>query len=249
MFFLQRTLQYRPDATRIAPAAAGLAVAEEIGLRTDDGMNIVAWWIPPRSDSAPVYLYFHGNAGNLARRAARLAAMARSGAGVFAPSWRGYSGSGGSPSETGFHADARAAYTWLNERISADRIVIFGESIGTGVAVKIAAKQKARALILDSPFESALTLAQARYPWLPVSLLMRDPFRSDLAAPDITMPVFIAHCRQDHVVPLESGQRLARLFRSFVQFEVYDSACHPVPYDRFIAAKEMFLSRHGLLRP
>lgn len=248
MFFAQRTLQYRPDPTRVEPRSAGLSQAEEISLKSSDGENLVAWWISPRGDRQPVYLYLHGNAGNLARRSGRFLRLSQNGAGVLAVSYRGYGGSSGSPSEAGFHRDAQAAYQWLRQRIAPERIVVFGESIGTGVAIKLAADEAAAALALDSPYSSTLAIAQERYAWLPVRLLMLDQFRSDLQAPRITLPAFIVHCRGDRTVPLKFGEQLASLIRAPLHYEKIDSICHPAPYNQFMDAMEHFLARHGLPR-
>ncbi|MGL4812544.1 MAG: alpha/beta hydrolase, partial [Beijerinckiaceae bacterium] len=212
MFTVQRQLQYRPDIARIAPAATGLSTAEEITLRTPDGETLVSWWVAPQHASQPVYLYFHGNGGNLARRTARFQRLIQNGAGLMALSWRGYGGSTGSPSEDGFHADARAAYAWLAQHLAPTRIIAIGESIGTGVAVKLASEQPMRALALDSPYSSTADVARDRYPWLPIGWLMRDQFRADLSAPQVKIPVLIGHCRDDRTIPLIFSQRLAVLF-------------------------------------
>lgn len=243
MFFAQRALQYRPDATRADLRSAGLPNAEEITLKSSDGETLIAWWIPPRDEKQPVYLYMPGNAGNLARRSGRFLRFSQNGAGIFALSYRGYGGSTGSPSEAGFHADGRAAYQWLSQRVAPERIIAFGESIGTGVAVRLAAEQKIGALALDSPYNSTVAIAQERYPWLPARLLMLDQFRSDILAPRINIPVFIAHCRGDRTVPIKFGEQLAALIKTKVQYEKYDSICHPAPYNQFIDALELFLTR------
>lgn len=104
------------------------------------------------------------------------------GAGLYAVSWRGYGGSTGTPTEAGLLADARAAYADLRKRIAAERILLFGESLGTTVALILAAQSPVRALLLDSSFSSALDVARGRFPWLPVSLILADTYRADLAA-------------------------------------------------------------------
>ncbi|MGL4324642.1 MAG: alpha/beta hydrolase [Beijerinckiaceae bacterium] len=244
MFFAQRSLQYRPDPARADPGQSGLPSAQEITLQATDGETLVAWWLAPRDASAPVYLYFHGNAGNLARRAGRFERLSRHGAGVFAVAYRGYSGSTGTPSEAGFYRDANAAYAWLTQKIPGQRVIAFGESIGTGVAVQIASDNNVRALVLDAPYSSTADVARHRYPWLPISILMRDQFRSDLRAPSIKVPVFIAHCTGDRTIPLEFGEALAQLFKSPLQLHKIDAVCHPAPYDRFIGPMEQFIMRH-----
>jgi fermentation-respiration switch protein FrsA (DUF1100 family) len=131
----QRSLMYVPDIARVSPVAAGLPQAEELTLTTADSEQLVAWHVAPRSDS-PVILYFQGNGGALRHRADRFAQLVQNGFGVVAVSYRGFGGSTGSPSEPGLLLDAAAAYAFCMDRYAAERIVVWGESLGTGVAVR-----------------------------------------------------------------------------------------------------------------
>ncbi len=217
MFAGQRALLFRPDARAVDPADANLPGLQAIALRAADGVPLVAWWKPPRDAAAPVWLYLHGNGANLLSRDARFRVLAGDtapdGAGLLALSWRGYGGSGGSPSGDGLLLDARAAYDWLiQQRMDPQRILLFGESLGTTVAVMLAAERPVKAIVLDSAFDSALDVARRSYPWLPVKGLMRDPLRADEAAPRVAVPVLQVHCRDDPVTPPASAQALhARL--------------------------------------
>src|SRR6266567_6855688 len=150
----QRSLQYHPERTRRPPAAAGLFAAEEIELTTADGEKVIVWHVPPKGDR-PVVLYFHGNGGSLAWRANRLRSFVADGTGLVALSYRGYGGSTGSPTETGLIADAEAVYAFAASRYPAERISVWGESLGTGVSVVLAASHKIARLVLESPFTSA----------------------------------------------------------------------------------------------
>ncbi len=217
MFAGQRALLFRPDARAVDPAAAKLPGLQAVALQAADGVPLVAWWKPPRDAAAPVWLYLHGNGANLLSRDARFRLLtgpdAPDGAGLLALSWRGYGGSGGSPSGDGLLSDARAAHDWLVQQgVAPQRILLFGESLGTTLAVLLAAERPVRALVLDSAFDSALDVARRSYPWLPVALLMRDPLRADLAAPRVAVPVLQVHCRDDPVTPPASAVALhARL--------------------------------------
>ena len=124
-------------------------------LTTADGERLVAWVVPPRTGK-PVLLYFHGNAGNLGRpvRLARFRALTEDGTGLFAVNYRGYGGSTGSPTEEGLHLDARAAYGAAAERFGAGRLIGYGESLGTGVVLKLAAEAPLQAVILEAPYLS-----------------------------------------------------------------------------------------------
>jgi pimeloyl-ACP methyl ester carboxylesterase len=241
MFVLQRSLQYHPDPSPMDPAAAGLATTTAETLDTADGERIVVWWQPPRDAVAPVYLYLHGNGANLMARAARLQRLAQAGAGFLAVSWRGYGGSSGAPHERGLMHDARAGYALLAQRADPARIVFFGESLGTTVALMLAAEQPPAALVLDSSFLSALDVAQGAYPLLPVRWLMRDPFRADLAAPDLRVPVLQVHCRDDPVTPIASARQLNALLAQPRPLHVVDARCHTPSLPLFEAELRAFV--------
>src|SRR5437899_1930857 len=140
LYFTQRSLQYFPERFRTAPAAAGLPQAEEVTLDTADGERVIVWHVPPRAEM-PVILYFHGNGGSLRWRADRFRALTADGSGLVALSYRGYGSSSGRPSEAGLMDDAQAAYAFAAARYSGARIVVWGESLGSGLAVALAAHQ------------------------------------------------------------------------------------------------------------
>ena len=207
----QRRLQYLPDMRNIPPREAGLEGVEELKLATSDGETIVAWHAPPRA-GRPVLLYFHGNAGALVDRVARFRFFLAEGYGFLAIAYRGYGGSSGAPTQEGLMRDAEAAYAATRARgYEPARIVLVGESLGSGVATQLAARREAAALVLDSPFSSAADVAETRYGFLPVRWLMLDQFRSDLAIRDVRMPVLIVHGDKDGVVPIALGRRLFEL--------------------------------------
>jgi fermentation-respiration switch protein FrsA (DUF1100 family) len=219
-YFAQRSLQYFPERTRTTPAAAGFPQAEEIELVTSDGERVIAWHVPPRGDK-PVVLYFHGNGGALAWRAERFARIVADGTGLLALSYRGYGGSGGRPTEAGLLRDADAIYAYAAARYPAERLVPYGESLGSGVAVALAAEHKVGKIILESPFTSAVDIGAAAYPFLPVRLLMHDTFRSDERIGKVTAPALVLHGARDTVVPIRFGERLYALIsapKKFVRF-------------------------------
>src|SRR5262249_9974812 len=154
---------------------AGFPRVEEHVLTTADGEKIIVWHVPARS-GRPVVLYFHGNGDYLAGYFPRFRDLIADGIGIVAPAYPGYSGSTGSPSEQGLLNDAAAAYAFTTARYSPDRIIAWGFSLGTGVAVAIAAEQKVEKLILEAPYSSVADVAAFRFPFFPVRLLVRDPF-------------------------------------------------------------------------
>jgi fermentation-respiration switch protein FrsA (DUF1100 family) len=210
MYVFQRALMYFPDATRVSPAQAGLPQAEEITLTSSDGEKLIAWHVAPRDDK-PVVIYFQGNAEGLMPRVHRFTWLTADGTGLLALCYRGYGGSTGKPSEDGLIRDARAAYEFAAARYPERRIVLFGESLGTAVAIALAAERDVSALILDAPFTSAADVGAAAYPFAPVRWLMKDPFRSDARIARVNAPVLVLHGEQDHIVPIRFGERLFAL--------------------------------------
>jgi fermentation-respiration switch protein FrsA (DUF1100 family) len=220
MYVTQRALMYFPETARTPPSAAGLPQAEEIFLNTADGERVIAWHVMARGDK-PVVLYFQGNGASLRYRVERFRMLTADGTGLLALSYRGYGGSSGSPSETGLIADAAAAYVFAAARYSADRIVLWGESLGSGIAIALAAQQPVRALALESPFTSAADVGAAAYPFAPVRWLMKDQFRSDELIGKLKAPILVLHGVRDRVVPFAFGERLFAMApepKRFVRF-------------------------------
>jgi fermentation-respiration switch protein FrsA (DUF1100 family) len=210
LYVTQRSLMYFPDTVHTTPAQAGLPRAEEVTLTTSDGEHIFAWHVAP-GDGKPVILYFHGNGGALHYRVARFEKLIDDGVGLVAVEYRGYGGSSGSPSEHGLIADAEAAYAFAVARYPASQIVVWGESLGTGVAVALAAEEPVGRVILEAPFTSAEAVGAKRYWYLPVRLLMKDQFRSDERIGKVTAPLLILHGVKDDTVPFAMGQQLFAL--------------------------------------
>ena len=207
-YFGQRRLLYNPDPNRIAPANAGLADVREQVLAMPDGARVVAWYGKAQPGKKTL-LYFHGNAGGLAERADRIRRFMSEGWGVYIMAYRGYAGSTGSPTETRNISDARLAYGALVlEGVPADSIVIYGESLGTGVAARMAAERRAAGLILESPYTSILELARSQYWYLPVQWLLADRYETDKVIAQVRVPVLILHGQKDSLIPVAMAQRL-----------------------------------------
>ena len=223
MYFVQRSLMYFPETVRTAPAAAGLPQAQEVVLDTADGEKVIAWHVPPRGD-APVVIYFHGNGGSLRLRVDRFRRVAAAGVGLVALSYRGYGGSTGKPTEQGLINDARAAHAFAAERYP--RIALWGESLGTGVAVALAAEKPVTRMVLDAPYTSALDLARANHWYLPVRLLMKDQFRSDQRIARVKVPVLIMHGELDRIIPIAYGERLYAMIQSPKRFVRFPGGYH-----------------------
>ncbi len=229
--WLERSLMYSPDPTRVMPADAGLAGVEELTLSIPDGARIVAWY-SPAADRQPTLLYVHGNAGTLADRVERIASYQRRGVGVFIMSYRGYSGSTGRPSETNNVADAVFAYDSLRARgVGSRDIIVYGESIGTGIAVQVATARDVGGVILDAPYTSIVDIAEIFYPYLPARLLMRDRYETlDKHLPKLTAPVLVIHGEADEVIPVEMGRRVAAAAPAGGEIATFPEAGHSDHY-------------------
>jgi len=221
VFFSQRSFLFPiPQKLRTAPGAAGFSEAEEHVLTTADGERVIVWHVPPKPGRA-VVLYFPGNGDYLAARVDRLRALTSDGTGLVALSYRGYAGSTGTPSEQGLLLDAGAAYTFAAARYAADRIVVWGFSLGSGVAIAMAADHPVGKVILEAPYTSIVDVAATVFPAMPVRWLARDPFRSDQRVSRVSAPLLIMHGAKDAVIALSFGERLFALAagpKKFVRF-------------------------------
>src|ERR1700680_2196173 len=221
LFFAQRTVIFPiPQTVRTPPGAAGFPEAEEHILTTADGERVIVWHVPAKPRYA-VVLYFPGNGDFLAGCVSRFRDVTSDGTGLVALSYRGYAGSSGRPSEQGLLRDAAAAYAFTAARYSADRIVLWGFSLGSGVAVALAAEEPIGRLILEAPYTSTSDIAGAMLPFVPVGLLMKDQFHSDQRIAKVTAPLLVMHGERDQAIPIRFGERLYALApgpKRFVRF-------------------------------
>lgn len=226
LFLLQRSFLFPiPQAVRTTPAAAGFPAVEEHLLTTDDGETVIVWHVPARPGH-PVVLYFHGNGDFLAGFFGRFRDVIADGTGVVALSYRGYAGSSGHPSEQGLLRDAAAAYAFATARYSADRIVVWGFSLGSGVAVALAAEQPVGRVILEASYASITDVAAAVFPIFPIRLVMRDPFHSDARIARVKAPLLFMHGARDPTIPIASGERLFALAHEPKQFVRFPEGGH-----------------------
>lgn len=231
IWFGQRRLIYRPDTERVQPSAAGLAGVREVILPATDGTRLVTWFAPAGTKDLTV-LYFPGNGAGLNDRSVRISMLQAAGFGVMMLAYRGYAGSTGSPSETANVADAKLCYAWLREHdIAAERIVLFGESLGTGVAVQVAAERTVAGVVLDSPFTSLVDVAATHFPYLPMRWLLRDRYDSMALIGRLRAPLLIVHGEQDSIVPFVLGQRLFAAAPEPKQHHAFARTGHLVPFD------------------
>jgi len=217
---------------------------EDAWFQADDGTRLHGWYVP-RPDARAVVLFCHGNAGNITHRAGILDVLNRYvGASVLVFDYRGYGRSEGKPSEAGVLADARAARDWLadREKIAVGDVVLMGESIGGAVAVDLAARDGARALVLESTFNTLPDTAAYHYPWLPVRWAMRTRFDSSSKIGDYHGPLLQVHGDVDTIVPLQLGRRLFEAANQPKQFILLPDHDHndPMPIEYYDALTAFF---------
>jgi fermentation-respiration switch protein FrsA (DUF1100 family) len=232
LYLGQRQFLFHPQSAHPSPAAAGLPEAEEAVIDTADGERVIVWQRPPRG-AKPLVIYFHGNAEIVASRAGRHRELTAGGIGLVALSYRGYMGSTGSPTEEGLLHDAEAAYRFATSRYPSSPVVLWGHSLGSGVAVALASRHSVAKVILEAPFSSTADVAAGVFPFVPVRWLMRDQFRSDQRIDAVRAPLLIMHGSQDWVVPIGLGERLFML------------AHEPKRFVRFPDGGHDDLDRHG----
>ena len=245
IYLLQRHLLYHPSRTQLSPEETGLAGVKVVNLATQPDEKLIAWYAPAQAGK-PTILFFHGNAGDIAGRAERFAYYQRAGYGVMFLSYRGYGASTGSPSEAGLLSDANAAHGWLVEHdVPASNIVLVGESLGTGVAVQLAAHKPVGAIALEAPFTSTADVARLSYWWLPVGLLMKDQFKSIDYVKDIRAPLLVMHGTDDRLIPLRMGEQLYAAAREPKEFVAIANGTHGSIFSEALWQREIeFFDRH-----
>jgi uncharacterized protein len=226
LFLVQRSFIFPiPPVGRTSPDAADFPEAEEHILTTSDGEKVIIWYVPAKPGH-PVVLFFHGNGDFLAGRVSRFRGITAGGTGLVALSYRGYAGSTGKQSEPGLLNDAAAAYAFTAERYKPDQIVVWGFSLGTGVAVAVAADHPVGKLILEAPYTSIVDVAASMFRIVPVSWLLRDQFHSDERIARVTAPLLIMHGEKDRAISIRFGERLFALAREPKQFVRFPEGGH-----------------------
>jgi uncharacterized protein len=231
-YFGNRLFMYLPDPTCVAPTEAGLDGVKEIEIAVADGVTLIAWYAPAKDDK-PTLLYFHGNAANAATRAPRIETIRAKGFGIFYLNNRGYGGSGGKPTEKDNVADAIAAYDHLiGLDVPEGKIVAYGESLGSGQAVRLGAARPVAAVVLEAPLTSTIEVARSTYFWLPLGLLITDKYNNERNIRLVKAPVLVLHGAQDAVIPVEMGRRVYRAANEPKRIELFPQGTHDDLFDQ-----------------
>ncbi len=208
IYFYQRNLLYHPAENNYQSDKIQFNY-NEIFIKVDEEIKLKSWIIKKDLKKFKTLLIFHGNAGHLSNRIYKLNELNKLNINILLISWRGFSGNKGSPTEQNLYKDAKAAIKWLNEQnITNDKIILYGESLGSGVVVEMAKKNNFNSIILESPFTSIEDSAKIYYPYLPVRLLLKDKYDSISKIKKISIPIMIMHGEKDDVVPFSMGKIL-----------------------------------------
>lgn len=220
----QRQLQYHPDRNYPGtPADNGMQKTQELRVRTEDGLSLLAWFSPPREKEGRVVVLYHGNAGDISSRAYKMRQFMAAGYGVYLCEYRGYGGNPGSPTEEGIYKDARSALHWLEAKgYKRSQWILYGESLGSGPAVQMAVEFQLKYMVLEGAFSSAADVAEEKYFWLPARFLLKDKFNNIGKIKSVHASLLMLHGDKDQVVSYHLAQKLyaaANMPKKFVTIE------------------------------
>jgi len=218
---------------------------EKVNIKTSDNINLLGWFHNKSLDNYKTILYFHGNAGKLENRIYKLNHFKDLNVNFLIIAWRGFSGNKGKPSENNLYIDGNSAIDWLKKKGVAEKdIIIYGESLGTGIATEISQNKNFAGLILETPFTSMIEAAKNFYPYVPVGLLLKDKYKNQEKIKNINIPILIMHGKADQIVPFWMGKRIFDLANNpkYSYFTEYDD--HMMEYDsKLVTALDDFLNR------
>ena len=225
IYINQRKLLYLPSENNYLDDPINFTY-NEFFIEVDQEVKIKSWLIKKDLKKYKTILFLHGNAGNLFNRSYKLNRLNELNLNVLIISWRGFSGNLGKPNETNLYGDAKKAVKWLNDKgVESKNIILYGESLGTGVAVEIGQSNKFNSIILESPYTSMVKAAKIYYPYLPVKFLLKDKYDSEKKIKNIKTPILIMHGKKDNIVPFHMGKKLfetANEPKKFLQIEEDD---------------------------
>jgi fermentation-respiration switch protein FrsA (DUF1100 family) len=208
LYFFQRNLLYEPSENNYSGDRLTVPI-EKVKIKTQDNIELLSWYHKKNVSDYKTILFLHGNAGSLEDRIYKLNFLGNLDVNFLIIAWRGYSGSSGKPSEFGLYQDAKSALNWLNSKgITDDKIVLYGESLGTSVAIEVGQNRNFAGIILEAPFTSMIDIGKKHYPFFPVKLLLKDKYVSKNKIKNIKSPVLVMHGKEDKIVPFYMGKKI-----------------------------------------
>jgi len=232
IYVFQRNLLYHPTINNYHGHKLTVAV-EKLKIKTEDNIELLVWYHNKKFSDNKTVLFLHGNAGSLENRIEKINHIVDMKVNFLIVAWRGFNGNEGKPTEEGLYEDARSAIRWLGSKgVSEKNIIIYGESLGTGVAVEVAQNKNFAGIILESPFTSMVDAGKNIYPFLPVKLLLKDKYESNKKIKNIKSPILVMHGEVDNIVPFRMGKKMYELANEpkYFYFSKYDD--HMMNYDQ-----------------
>ncbi len=231
LYFYQRNLLYLPNENNYFNDDISVDI-NKVKIETSDNLELLGWYHEKDLKNYKTIVYFHGNAGSLENRIHKLNHFRDMNINFLIIAWRGFSGNKGKPSEKGLYLDGESAIQWLLDKgLKEEDIIIYGESLGTGVATHLAQNKNYAGIILETPFTSMVDAAKNFYPYVPVNLLLKDKFRNEDKVRNIYSPILVMHGEADQIVPFEMGKRIFEIANEpkYSYFTKYDD--HMMEYD------------------
>ncbi|MBO6490927.1 MAG: alpha/beta hydrolase [Pelagibacteraceae bacterium] len=237
LYFYQGKLLYHPNVNSYTEVNDLIPKIEKVTIATSDNHHLLGWF-HKKDISKNTILFFHGNAGSLENRIYKLNHFENFDLNFLILAWRGFSGNSGKPNEKGLYDDAKSAVSWLKSAgIKEEKIILYGESLGTAVAIEIAQNKKFAGIVLESPFTSMVEMGKKYYSFFPVSLLLKDRYESINKIKNINIPILVMHGKKDRIVPFEMGNKIYDSANSpkFYYFPDYDD--HMIDYNKLLIEK------------
>ena len=244
LYFYQRNLLYHPNENNYSEDKISVDI-ENVRIKTSDNIELLGWYYEKNLKDFKTLIFFHGNAGSLENRIHKLNHFRDMNINFLIIAWRGFSGNNGNPSEQGLYEDGKSAIDWLIKKgVSEKNLILYGESLGTGVATHLAQNKNFAGVILETPFTSMIDAAKKFYPYIPVKLLLKDKFENYKKIKNINSPILIMHGEVDQLVPFSMGEKIYEIANEpkYSYFTKYDN--HMMEYDEnlVLALKSFFKS-------
>ena len=231
MYLNQRKLLYLPSENNYLDDQIDFNF-REVFIDVKKNLKLKAWLIENDFKNKKTLVFFHGNAGNLSNRTYKLNQLSKLDLNIIILAWRSFSGNEGEPSEQNLYNDAKKTIDWLNSRgVKNKNIILYGESLGTGIAVELGQTNQFGGIILESPFTSMTNAAKNIYPWLPVKYLLKDKYDSEKKIKNLQIPILIMHGKKDNIVPFKMGKKLYDLANNPKFFYFTENDDHMMTFD------------------
>ena len=242
LYYSQRSLLYHPSENNYSGDKLIVPI-DKVKILTDDNIELIAWHHKKKGNYKTI-LFLHGNAGSLENRIHKINHFNYMDVNFLIVAWRGFSGNKGKPTENGLYIDAKSAVKWLkNKGVNEEDIIIYGESLGTGVGTEIAQNKNFAGIILESPFTSMVDAGADKYPIFPIRFLLKDKYESDKKIKNIKSPILIMHGEVDKIVPFWMGKKMYDLANEpkYYYFSKYDD--HMMEYnDELLSELKKFIN-------